>query len=256
MYNTYDKGQTKGDFYMAIDGSRSSFPDEVDVFLELFDLPQNKLADAQRLTKLKSQAVLNNDEQNELAGLTAGLKEFMITPETWNKFQDALVAVQEFFYENVQGFIEDKQVIWDSYIRQFHYVGTWNANTDYRFQNMVTDSKGDLFICKRDHRSNTTNSPTNSTNWQRASAKGDTGAIGLNAFYKGDWKNTTAYAQGDAVAFGRIDWHSPITYIAKRANTGKSPDVSPDDWFVYQQLYVGKSLPSGAGVGIHFIQEV
>lgn len=242
---------------MAIDGSRSSFPDSVDDFLEIWDLPQNKFSEANRLTELKGKAVLTNDEQNEIKTLTASLREYMITPETWNKFQDALFAVQEFFYENVQGFLDDKQAIWDSYIKQFKYVGKWKVNTDYKFQNMVTDEAGDLFICKQQHRSSSSTNPTtNGTIWQRASAKGDKGDIGLNAFYKGDWNKTTQYKTGDAVCLGRVDWHGGLTYIALRDNVGKSPDASPDDWFLYQQLYVGQSRPTGAMAGLHFIQEV
>lgn len=237
--------------------SRSNFPNEVDQFTELWDLPNEKYAEARRLTELKGKAVLSNDEQNEIKSLTSSLREYMITPETWNKFQDALQAVQQFFYDNVQGFLEDKQEIWDSYIREFKYVGKWKTGVKYNFQNMVTNDKGDLFISKEEHTSSASNNPNTSDRyWQRASSKGDKGDIGLNAIYKGDWDNGTSYKMGDAVCFGRVDWHGGVTYIAKRDNTGKSPDKSPDDWFLYQQLYVGQERPVGAMAGLHFIQEV
>lgn len=237
--------------------SRSEFPEKVDTFLELFDLPQNKIQEAQRLTELKGKAVLTNDEQNELKNLVASLKEFMITPETWNKFQDALQAVQQFFYDNVQGFIEDKQIIWHSYIQAFTYIGRWRTGVDYKFQNMVTDDKGDLFICKKDHRSaSSTNPTTHTANWQRASAKGEKGDTGLNAIYQGDWTSSKAYKMGDAVCFGRVGSLAGIDYVALRDNTGKSPISSPDDWALYQKLYVGTTRPTGAGAGLHFIQEV
>lgn len=243
---------------MAINGSRSKFPDGIDDgFVELFDLPADKVNEARTLAMLKSKAVLSNDEQNQVKNLAISLREYMITPETFNHFQDALYAVEKFFYDEVHGYIEDKQEVWHSYILNFRHVGKWKAGEKYEFQNMVTDEKGDLFLCKREHTSASSNSPLKNANyWQRASAKGEKGDIGLNAIYQGDWSSTKSYKMGDAVAFGRVDWHSPVNYIAKRDNVGKSPDSSPSDWFVYQQLYAGKQLPSGAGAGIHFIQEV
>lgn len=161
---------------MAIDGSRSDFPDKVDSFTELFDLPQNKVKEANRLTELKGQAVLNNDEQNEIKALSASLREYMVTPETWNKFQDALFATQRFFNSEIHEYLEDKQEVWDTYIREFKYVGKWKAGVEYSFQNMVTNDKGDLFICVEDHVSASEDNPiTNSRFWQRASAKGEQG---------------------------------------------------------------------------------
>lgn len=243
---------------MAIDGSRSSFPESVDTgFIELFDLPFDKIQDANRLTLLKGKETLTSDEQAEMKALTTSLREFMITPETFNKFQDALVSVQQFFYDNVQGFIEERQLIWDSYIRSFKYVGKWRAGVEYKFQNMVTNDKGDLYICRDTHTSSTGNNPNvDTTLWQQASAKGDKGDIGLNAFYRGDWNSTTSYVTGDAVCFGRVEHLAGVTYIALRDNVGASPDVSPDDWTLYQQVFVGTERPTGAGAGLHFIQEV
>lgn len=242
---------------MPINGSRSSFPDQVDQFTEVFDLSFEKIGKANRLTELKGKASLTNDEQNEVLAITTELRDYMITPETFNKFQDSLVAVQQFFNDNVQGFLDNKQAIWDSYIKEFKYVGTWAVSKEYKFQNMVTDAKGDLYICKQDNRSAAgTNPTTNTTYWQKASAKGDKGDIGLNAIYRGDWVAGTPYAIGDAVCFGRVGSAPGLTYIALRANTGKSPSTSPDDWMLYQQLYVGKTRPTGAQAGLHFIQEL
>lgn len=236
--------------------SRSKFPDGVDEFIELYDLSYDKMKSAQRLTVLKMQAKLTNDEQNELATLTAELEEYMITPETFNKFQDALVAVEQFFYSNVQGFIEDKQKIWDSYIKQFVFVGNWAVGKSYKFQNMVIGKNGDLYLCSKDHVSNAANEPSLSTTlWTKVSSKGDTGAIGLNAFYKGDWKVGTTYKQGDAVSHGREGWMKPLVYISKTdGNVGKEPETNGTDWMLYSELYVGKTLPKGAGAGLHFIK--
>lgn len=237
--------------------NRSKFPEEVDEFVELFDLPFDKMKAAQRLTQLKMQAKLTNDEQNELSTLSSELQEYIITPEVWNKFADALVAVEQFFYSNVQGFIADKQKIWDSYIKQFVFVGAWKTGMSYKFQNMVRGSDGDLFISTKDHVSNSTTDPLVSATWVRLSSKGDTGEIGLNAIYKGDWNAATTYEMGDAVSFGREGWKKPLVYISKvDSNLGVEPEVNNSKWMLYSEMYVGSKRPNGAGAGLHFIQEV
>lgn len=241
--------------------SRSSFPEKVDSFIELFDLPYEKVQKAERLTELKMKADINltHEEEQEIKMLTNELKEYMITPETWNKFQDALQAVQQFFYDNVQGFIEDRQQEWRTYVDAFHYVGHWESGKNYEFQNMVTDSvTGDLYIATEDHTSSSSNKPEDRGNhvWQRASSKGDKGDIGLNAIYRGDWNSTTQYSVGDAVNHGRVDDKAGLTFIALRSNQGKNPVQNTSDWQLYQQLFVGKENHVSAAPGLHFIEIV
>lgn len=237
--------------------SRSKFPEEVDVFPELFDLPFDKVVSATRLTALKSQESLNNDEQNELSRLSLELKDYLITPETWNLFCDALHAVELFFNQNVQGFLNDKQEIWDSYIKNFKYVGKWKAGTNYVFQNLVTGESGDLYICKTDNLASTANKPPlNNSNevWQLISKKGDKGDIGLSLIYKGDWNATTEYKMGEAVCYGRVDSYPAVTYYALVDNVGKDPSQTPDTWRIWNPFYIGTNSPNGAGPGLHFIK--
>lgn len=246
---------------MAIDGSRSSFPTQPDSFLELWDLPYNRVQSAERLTELKMKADINltHEEEQEIKQLTNELKEFMITPETWNKFQDALYNVQRFFHEEVNEYIEDKQEEWDTYVKNFQYVGHWESGREYEFQNMVTDpDTGDLYLCRENHNSNANNRPTGRGNhvWQRASSKGDKGDIGLNAIYRGDWNSSTQYEVGDAVNHGRVDHYAGLTFIALRDNQGQNPSQNPDDWQLYQQLFVGEENHVAAAPGLHFIEIV
>lgn len=234
--------------------SRSKFPEGVDSFVELFDLPYDKMKSAERLTLLKMQASLSNDEQNELSALTSELEDYIITPEHWNKFGDSLVAVQTFFNDNVKGFIENKQKLWDTYIKNFKYIGKWTGSKQYKFQNMVIGEDGDLFLCKKDHTSNSGNGVTNSEFWQRVSSKGDKGDIGLNASYKGDWSDVKEYDIGDAVSYKREGWKTPLVYISNmKSNIGNKPELGKG-WFLYSQLYVGNTVPAGASAGLHFIK--
>lgn len=236
--------------------SRSKFPEGVDEFKELFDLPFDKIQDAKRLTELKMQAKLSTDEENELMRLTTSLEDYIITPETMNKFSDALVAVEKFFYSNVQGFIEERQKLWRTYVDQFKFIGKWSTGVEYKEQNLVSNSNGDLYICKKDHRSNGDEPTSNTLIWGKLSAKGDKGDIGLNAIYKGDWNKSTTYKLGDAVTYIRQGEYGGITYIAKKENVGKIPSDSKDDWMLYQQLYVSDNRPLDMQAGMHFIKDI
>ena len=237
--------------------TRSIFPDGgVDTFPELYDLPLNMMASAKRLTALKMQERLSNDEQNELATLSAELVDFLITPELFNRFGDALTGTQQFFRDNVQGYLEGKQTLWLSYINQLKLTGAWTSGTNYKMHNFVYNSAGDLFISLRDHTANSTNGTTNTTFWRRLSQKGDTGAIGLNAFYKGDWNSSTTYAIGDAVSYKRTGWEKPLVYIAKTAHSSKNPQNASDAWMLYSEVVHGTTRPIGAQSGLHFIKEV
>lgn len=236
--------------------SRSVFPEGVDQFTELFDLPYEKVAAAERLTKLKLQGKLSNDEQNEIMVLSAELKDYLITPETWNKFQDALQAVQLFFNQNVQGWLEDKQKVWDSYIRNFVLVGTWKEGTSYKFQNMVMGQDGNLYLAKLDHIAKAANKPVIGSNatWQQISNKGEKGDVGLTGILRGEWNATTNYKIGDAVNVGRHLHYTPVVYMAIKDNVGKAPNENHNEWMLYDKVYAGDKLPTGYGVGMHFIQ--
>lgn len=236
--------------------SRSAFPNGVDEFVELFDLPFDKVQDAKRLTELKMQAQLNGDEENELMSLTSGLEEYMITPETMNKLTDAIVEVETFFYKNVTGHIEQKQEEWKSYVNQFKFHGTWREGVSYKEQNLVINKDGDLYFCRVNHVSTKNDMPTDGgTVWTKLSSKGEKGDIGLNAMYKGQWDASKAYKMGDTVSTSPNN-ESHMIFIAKKDNTGKKPHESVDEWMLYQGTYVGKTKPANAPAGMHFFKEI
>ena len=88
-------------------GDRSVFPGKEDDFTEAFDLSLEDQARADRLYELKmKQGALNNSEQQELLDIQAQLRENIITADDWNRFGDAVYNLQDFFNNNVKGYIE------------------------------------------------------------------------------------------------------------------------------------------------------
>lgn len=231
--------------------SRSVFPDGVDEFRELFDLPYDKMQMANRLTELKMKQALDSDEQAELSILTRNLQDYIITPETWNKFQDALQAVERFFHSQVQGFLDEKHRIWVNYINQFSFVGNWASGKAYKLHNLSLYN-GDLYLCLRDNASTTTPN-LDTTNWRKISQKGDKGDAGLQGILRGTWDAATAYQTGDAVIYQMIDGVSPIVYIATKPNTNKVPTSNRDCWILYDKLFAGNSIPQNIARGAHVV---
>lgn len=229
---------------MIILGNRSTFPEKIDSFTELFDLPASLAVKAKRYQELKIKPSLNANEQNELNSLTTELGDYIITPETFNKMNDAITNLETFFKDEVDGYVGDKQVEWAGYVKAFKSAGVYNASTQYRFQNMVTYN-GDLYLCLKDAKGVV---PTNTTYWQKISTKGDKGDVGLNTYFKGSYDSTKAYSIGDAVLY------KGIIYYAKVATTaGQSPDDA-SKWVMFDKMYVGKETPANMQQGLTWIE--
>lgn len=226
--------------------NRSTFPSKIDSFPELFDLPPSKVIQAKRFQELKAKPTLNALEQDELNALVVGLSEYIITPETWNKFADSLVNVQEFFTQEVMGYIEAKQSLWADYVKNFKYVEAYNVNSSYKFQNMVKFN-GDLYLALKDNPKGT--SITDTTKWMKISSKGDKGDIGLNVYYKGVYDTAKTYVVGDAVHY-----QDTLYYAKTSIGAGQNP-TDASKWFLFEDVIVGKTAPIPQK-GLYWMEEL
>lgn len=229
---------------MVILRNLSSFPSKVDTFVELYDLPPSLVASAKRYQELKVKPTLNATEQAELNNLSTVLGDYIITPETWNKFASALINVENFFLTKVDGYIDTKQTEWATYVKDFTYKGVYSASTQYKFQNMITYN-GDLYLCTKDAKGVV---PTTTANWQKISTKGDKGDTGLNAYYKGAYSATVAYALGDAVDYGGF------LYYCKKATTAGTAPTDATSWFLFDRTIVSKTTPPTTQQGLVWVE--
>lgn len=247
---------------MVILANRSSFPEQIDSFVELFDLPPNLVASAKRYQELKIKPTLTANEQTELNNLSVQLGNYIITPETWNKMGDSIVNMEQFIKDEVDGYIQAKQQEWADYVKDFHYVGVHDTTLTYEFQNMVKASasdvsshmvegvspiaEGDLFLALQDVPAGIDILDT--TYWQKISVKGDKGDTGLNAYFKGDYNSTVAYALGDAVMFD-----GSIYYCILATTAGTDPSDSTH-WKLWDKTYVGATAPTTVQRGLLWIE--
>jgi len=214
--------------------TRSTFPQQVDSFEELYDLPPSLVVQARRYQELKMLPMLSSTEQNELNGLTAQLSRFIISPETFNKFTDALVNVETFFNQEVTGYIADRQLEWNGYVDNFKFVNVYSPFTQYKFQNMTT-YLGDLYLCLKDAKDII---PTNVEYWKKISAQGAKGDVGLSVYYKGTYDPAKAYTEGQAV-----DFKGYLFYAKGAVLAGQTPD-DKTKWFMWDRQVVSSTQPT------------
>lgn len=137
----------------------------------------------------------------------------------------------------------------------------YNPTTTYAAGAIVVIRKGDLRLVEYKSlvSSNTGNNPESSpTQWQlviddNTATSGYLGeVIGSNCVVdKGEWKSTTSYSIGDMVVIktGTGFTQSDLTaYVAKTANSNKSPASNPADWQQRNGLPTGTSLANTLGL--------
>lgn len=224
--------------------TRSTFPNQIDKFNELYDLPPSLVSSAKRYQELKMLPTLNATEQAELNALSTTLGDYIITPETWNKFADALVNVETFFNQEVIEFIKSKQIEWSDFVKAFQSKGVFAIGTQYKFQNMVTYN-GDLYLCLKDSLGKL---PTNTEYWMKVSSKGEKGDVGLNAQFKGIYSDTKVYVVGDAVVF-----EGNIFYCIKDTTAGIKPSNGVN-WMIYDKTIISATKPTTAQQGVIWIE--
>lgn len=241
-------------------GERSQFPGGVDKFNEAYDLTYNQIQAADKLNALRLQRTpLTPAQEQEIMSLTAELRENIITAEDWNKFADAVVNLQQFFNDEVHGYILERQAEWDTYVNDFNHKGVWESGKTYKKQNLVSLPNGNLYIATESHTATTANQPSpvaHTALWRLIGTKGDKGDPGLNSEFKGPWFSSASYNLGDSVSHVSNGLEGGLIYLAKRANTNKPPHTSPDDWQIYTQLSVHRSEPLGAQAGTHFLHVI
>lgn len=215
-------------------GSTSVFPEGgVDQILEMYELPASQKANAKRYQELKTKETLTTAEQTELNALTIALQHFLITPPTFNKFADAVINMEKFFFSDVEPYIETKKLDFQAEVDKLTYRGEWQSGVQYFKKNVVT-SGGEGYIAKLD---NLNQAPPATAYWGKIANKGDKGDPSLNINFKGEYNSVSSYVSGDAVTFGGL-W-----YYAKQ-NTLNNPPTNATYWELHtNQVVVGDTQP-------------
>ena len=238
-------------------GSRSNFPQSVDVVRELTDLSANKKTQAQRYQFLKTKEVLSPSEVTELNNLTTELQDYLITAESMNMFGDVVISTQKFFKENVMDFVLDKKQEMTTYtdnkkvefqaeVDKLNNRGDYNPSIQYFKNNFVFYNDGAInhvYLCLKDCKGKEPS--TNPDFWRKLSiqgAKGDDG-IGIGLSFNGSWDKSKLYAKNDGVQYGGILFASLVDN-----NIDNLPDLTQDTDYWAKALDVTITVKKLIGV--------
>lgn len=214
--------------------SRSNFPTSVDSFIEHLELAASDKPLIQRYQELKLKTSRTPSEDDELATLTSQLRDKLITSEDFNKLQDAIVATQQHFRDNVDGYIQTKQTEFQAELDKFTHKGEYNPTIQYRKRNTVTFN-GESYLCLQDVLGTAPDSTQNTVYWAKIAqrgAKGEQGVAGTGLRFKGAYNASTQYFKDDAVQFGGQ------VFACLQDNIGQDPNPNADT--TYWSLAVSK----------------
>lgn len=207
---------------------RSTFPEQIDQFVEHFDISPADIPHVKRYQYLKMQEILTPEEEIELQNLTILLRDKIFTPEDFNKLQDCIVNMEIFIKDEVDEYIKDKQEEFNNVIGQFNYMGTYNPQTQYYKNNFVTYNDGqttEVYLAIKDTLGNL---PTNTAYWRKLSVRGPEGRPGLGLTFRGSYDSSIVYHTGDLVEY------NGSTFYCKEDDTlAVTPGSDPNVWGLF-----------------------
>jgi len=207
-----------------------------DIFEILVDLPPSQKINAARFQTLKLQASLSEAEQIELNNLTIALQSYIIDPDKWNKFAQALSSMEGLLLNFIN--LSDQ--------------GIWSNLTTYKQFQIVT-LNGQSFMSKQN--TNLNHSPIGGEldTWWTLIAKKGVSLRPLSA-----WNGITAYVNNQD--FIDIVYSNGSAFYCIQSNTNQQPSQAypPTDtayWGILSVKGVSgeQGIPGSPGIGLSFI---
>jgi len=190
--------------------TETNFPDEVDSFTRMSDVTY---ADTPLINQFQEYILAGNTSAaNQILIDNPTLKNKIMNASNMNKILDALSAIQQFFKNNVQTYIDDKSDVIQEQIDNFTDKGDYSGATIYIANNIVSYN-GEGYICKQE---STGNLPTNTSYFTKIASRGIQGASGTGLTWRGNYSAATSYYTDDCVTDGSKIW------VAKQNSTGQS----------------------------------
>ena len=131
-----------------------------------------------------------------------------------NQFRDALIALERYYKNDVEPYIQNKQTEWQSILDEFTYAGDWSSSKTYDKNNIVSHIIGDgtyMFIATKDVPANTDIS--NTDYWTMFTVKGDKGVSGEGGAFKYEYLDNVTYNEYDIVSHNNCLWSANTTTV-------------------------------------------
>lgn len=211
------------------DLSLTNFPNSLDQFTTFLNIVSS---DGPLIGQYQS-AMQNGDITlaNQILTQIPQATQKIITAVDLNTLSQAMLAIERFYLNDIEPYIDDLHQSWLNTIRQFSYKGVWQSGTSYVTNNLVSYTTSGLnFVYIALSNVPIGISPTNQTYWRLLTIQGQQGASGEGLSYRQEWNSSTQYATNDAVTSDGALW------MALQASQNRLPDTNPQYWQLVMNL--------------------
>lgn len=211
------------------DLSLTNFPNSLDQFTTFLNIVSS---DGPLIGQYQS-AMQNGDTTlaNQILTQIPQATQKIITAVDLNTLSQAMLAIERFYLNDIEPYIDDLHQSWLNTIQQFSYKGVWQSGTSYVTNNLVSYTTSGLnFVYIALSNVPVGISPTNQTYWRLLTIQGQQGASGEGLSYRQEWNSLTQYATNDAVTYDGALW------MALQASQNRLPDTNPQYWQLVMNL--------------------
>ena len=211
------------------DLSLTNFPNSLDQFTTFLNIVSS---DGPLIGQYQS-AMQNGNTTlaNQILTQIPQATQKIITAVDLNTLSQAMLAIERFYLNDIEPYIDDLQQSWLNTIQQFSYKGVWQSGTSYVTNNLVSYTISGLnFVYIALSNVPIGISPTNQTYWRLLTIQGQQGASGEGLSYRQEWNSSTQYATNDAVTYNGALW------MALQASQNRLPDTNPQCWQLVMNL--------------------
>lgn len=205
------------------DLSLTNFPNSLDQFTTFLNIVSS---DGPLIGQYQS-AMQNGNTTlaNQILTQIPQATQKIITAVDLNTLSQAMLAIERFYLNDIEPYIDDLHQSWLNTIQQFSYKGVWQNGTSYVTNNLVSYTTSGLnFVYIALSNVPIGISPTNQTYWRLLTIQGQQGASGEGLSYRQEWNSSTQYATNDAVTYDGALW------MALQASQNRLPDTNPQYW--------------------------
>lgn len=211
------------------DLSLTNFPNSLDQFTTFLNIVSS---DGPLIGQYQS-AMQNGNTTlaNQILTQIPQATQKIITAVDLNTLSQAMLAIERFYLNDIEPYIDDLHQPWLNTIQQFSYKGVWQNGTSYVTNNLVSYTTSGLnFVYIALSNVPIGISPTNQTYWRLLTIQGQQGASGEGLSYCQEWNSSTQYATNDAVTYDGALW------MALQASQNRLPDTNPQYWQLVMNL--------------------
>ena len=205
------------------------FPNDLDTFVNLMNI----VSTDGPLVRLVQQQLMDGNfsgAQETLSQIQFASKK-ILTAEYFNKMRDCILALERFYKTDIGPYLDDKQNIWENFIKQFGFYNVYSPSTQYVKNNYVlfNDNGIDkIFIATQNPPVGIL--PTNKDYWRELTIEGMRGPTGEGGTFLYDWVNNYRYSPNDIVVYQNKWW------VATIENQNSPPYDGSPEWKVLVEM--------------------